>query len=561
MLKQGLAALALGTALLAGSVHNADAAERELMFIMDTRQYYENNSVYLAQAPHEIINGVTFVSMRSLSERLGAELTYNPATRAYTLDYLGTTLGYAAGAGHFWIDGDKASFRSGEAHLKNGSLMVPLRETTEALGMRVRHDKGEGKVFLNWQTAPEAPASLELHLPKTTFAMGEPIPYEWRADGFDLDSADVTYTNNERGFFTPGTKTIRAETVVNGQTIRVEEEIEITGEQLYSEAEFERRFSRPGELVDVNGTAVLGMEQVVPRAEAGERVLLRSNNPERVTEPGVYYEDTIDGKARVLVHHENALDVPMRLEAVVKNPSDGELAVTETRIGTAGPTKFPSASGQAAVARFLDSSHMNAVVYAPGAEGIIGWELIEKWIDPGMTATMYLDVETDGEAEVLVRAVTQKEPEAETIVPRAEKHTRGTFAEGDRTLFLQETAGRTPQRVVLGDGGVDPYVTGVDAYTGLSETNFGNRGVHYTLSGTVAEDTGIFVNPRGGIYSGAFLVNGEVVTGSLASSGKALKLYQTGEEEEDVTIEFIPASGSNLPLQLLFQPLSDTSLE
>jgi hypothetical protein len=99
--------------------------------------------------------------------------------------------------------------------------------------------------------------------------------------------------------------------------------------------------------------------------------------------------------------------------------------------------------------------------------------------------------------------------------------------------------------------------------TGNLEINTGNFGVLYQMKLThVAPRTLISLNPRGGYYMGAFLVNGKLVTlptssPILADSNEAGVLYRTGDTEETVDIVFMIAPGGNLPLNMLFTPLPE----
>ncbi|MFC7677904.1 hypothetical protein [Paenibacillus sp. GCM10028914] len=71
----------------------------------------------------------------------------------------------------------------------------------------------------------------------------------------------------------------------------------------------------------------------------------------------------------------------------------------------------------------------------------------------------------------------------------------------------------------------------------------------------------VALNARGGHYAGAFLVNEKAVQmteGSiLKDQSEAGMLYRTGSRAETVTFQFVPASGSNLAVNMLFLPLPE----
>ncbi|MFD0085156.1 copper amine oxidase N-terminal domain-containing protein, partial [Priestia megaterium] len=140
------------------------------------------------------------------------------------------------------------------------------------------------------------------------------------------------------------------------------------------------------------------------------------------------------------------------------------------------------------------------------------------------------------------------------------KHARGTFEHGDRTITLPAPLGGSASRIVLGDQTYDSYQKGYDVLSGFEQTNSGNYGVNYKLVlERVQPNTLIALNARGGHYGGAFLVNGKLTymtnENILTNSGEAGVLYRTGNAEEKVTIIFSPASGSYLPIHLMFIPL------
>ncbi len=139
-------------------------------------------------------------------------------------------------------------------------------------------------------------------------------------------------------------------------------------------------------------------------------------------------------------------------------------------------------------------------------------------------------------------------------------HVRGTFYDADRSIEINDLIGEKPQRLVFGDNKIDVYLTGQDDLTGLLEYNLGNFGVLYRVKlANVAANTLIGVNARGGMYTGAFLVNGNLVKATtdsvLKTPNETCVLYRTGTSAETVDLIFMLASGSNLPINLTFIPL------
>ena len=89
--------------------------------------------------------------------------------------------------------------------------------------------------------------------------------------------------------------------------------------------------------------------------------------------------------------------------------------------------------------------------------------------------------------------------------------------------------------------------------------NIGNFGVLYKMNVNLAPRTLITLNARGGLYAGGFLVNGQFVSvtnnDQLKDQNEAVVLYRSGDQPENVQLVYMIASGSNLPITMIFQPL------
>src|SRR5690606_30908195 len=96
---------------------------------------------------------------------------------------------------------------------------------------------------------------------------------------------------------------------------------------------------------------------------------------------------------------------------------------------------------------------------------------------------------------------------------------RGTFTDSTRIFEHYETIGGGKNyRLSLTDNSADPFQIGTDTVLGVSSVNAGNYGVIYKIKLRVAPRTLITFNPRGGLYMGAALINGNLV--SFSHTGK-----------------------------------------
>lgn len=555
--------------------------ENKVTLILNTRQLYHNGAVHLSGSPHVVNNGVTFISIRALADRLGYKVSYNRDTKQYTFSNGTNSLQLAANEKQYRFNGKQFSFTDRTVpYTTKGTMMVPLRDVTRLLDMRVFPKLSENKIELIWYTAipkPEAPkpvvkleASFQTN--KVQYKIGEPIEYSDLSVAEGSNIKKVTWTNNEKAFFTSGPQTITLE-VENelGQTNIASRVITILEEVMYTKPEFDALFTPVGEKFPIVREAVLDYLLVPFQLTHQPMKLVRSNSPERIIQEGIYYQDFLSGDVRFLIHHQNARPNPVKIYLLAKNNSNTTATVTVNNLGMFGPNRFVSATGKNSVANYLTSLQQfkmpETITIGPDRAELIVAELSSKAIPNESVMTMYADIFADQELSFQVIVLDEKNDLERTYpflqginATRDGKHTRGTFENGNRELVVSQQFGTQLSRIIIGDGKEDPYVTGVDNFSGYDETNFGNRGVFYTVHlERVSPNTALVLNPRGGHYAGAFLVNGQVVmaptNGVLQNPNEVAVLYRTGATEEKVTIQFIPASGSNLPVNLLSIPL------
>ena len=143
-------------------------------------------------------------------------------------------------------------------------------------------------------------------------------------------------------------------------------------------------------------------------------------------------------------------------------------------------------------------------------------------------------------------------------MPLDGRHQRGTFPGAVRSLRV--SLSQLPARLVIGDGQLDPALTGVDRLTGQPMRLLGNYGLLYDLEVTGTAGTAVALSPRGGLYRGAMnIVDGPLSqtiklprTGSAVQPNQPVLLWRP--KTNRLKIDFIPASGSNLPISLVFYP-------
>ena len=163
---------------------------------------------------------------------------------------------------------------------------------------------------------------------------------------------------------------------------------------------------------------------------------------------------------------------------------------------------------------------------------------------------------------------------AETL-PMDEVALRGTYVGAQRRLTLMQPfdSDLGPVSIMVVNDREDPFVEGKDELTpsdaapATAVTNRGNYGVTYevTIPTMGDRDFALFINPLGGAYAGSIKVTYDgkseiynVPTGARLYLGNQTtedsQYFNTYKAGKLLTIQFIPAGASNLPIQFLLIP-------
>ncbi|MFD1956647.1 stalk domain-containing protein [Paenibacillus thailandensis] len=614
--------------------------KEQLVITKDSNQLLHNGSAYTSAKPAVVKDGVTYVALRSVSDRLSLQLKYDSAAKQYVLTNTTTEVRYAAGSSAYIVNGTSVN-GTGTPYVWDGTLMVPLRSLVAPFQITMA---AEGKqIKLSWSVKPSAKFSVgpaEIYAGQTeviytdlsesdteivdeqwtnkqtvfdepgvytvsrtvqdangvwsdtysvsvtvlkaneppvarfttdkdSYKMGEPVVYEDESTD-DYGIAKTEWVNNQKGFFTPGEQTVTLKvTDKQGLTTEYSKTITIEDELMYNALDFNLLFTDIGEKFEIDSTSVLQLPLLSYTSTSGvPNTLIRANSPESIVEEGIYYEETAGGNVRFLLHNMNLRANPVNIYVVATNENATDASVTIGNVGIGGPSTYVSATGKSSVARYLSGEPQNKeIAIKAGESKVILNEISAATLQRGKVITAQADVKTTAPIKFTV-VVLDKGKDVLTELPNLSvlpwdmKHDRGTFLNADKHITISEPIGDTASRMALADNNFDPYLTGVDATTGEKKTNGGNYGVNYYITlERVQPNTLIGLNPRGGHYGGTFLVNGEVVyttnNSVVNSSTEVGVLYRTGNTEETVTIVFTPASGSNLPLNLIFEPMPE----
>ncbi|SFI38685.1 Copper amine oxidase N-terminal domain-containing protein [Paenibacillus sp. UNC496MF] len=421
--------------------------------------------------------------------------------------------------------------------------------------------------------APNLPPVADFATDKPTYRIGENVAYTDLSTDDENAIVKSTFAGNDKAFFEPGDKSVTL-TVEDshGLTSTITKTVTVTNDVLYTKDEYDRLFTPLGDIYSVDGAAVLHYPAYKYSIVNEAAQMVRSNSPETLVQEGIAYHAQMTGNVRFMFHNVNNIGYPVSVHLLATNLGSGPAMFSKSAMGMGGPTPSPELAGKLSTSRYLTALTANpapvAMTIAPGETKEVLPEIAKVPLKAGDSLSSYADVYSDKELLYnIVVVAAGKDPVAEldnlTVMPRDGIHTRGTFYSADRSITIDDRIGEQPQRVMFGDVGKDAFDTildGIDETSGQLEYNRGNFGVLYRMHlSHVAPHTLISLNARGGLYTGAFLVNGQLVTvannQALRSNTQASVLYRTGDGEEPVDLVFTIASGSNLPIAMTFTPL------
>ncbi|MDR9852732.1 stalk domain-containing protein [Paenibacillus sp. VCA1] len=419
---------------------------------------------------------------------------------------------------------------------------------------------------------PNEPPVAKFTTDKDEYKMGEKVTITDLSTDDENAIVSREWLNDRKAFFTPGPVTIRLTvTDKHGATSEFQKTINITNETLYTEDQFNKLFTDVGDKFAFDGSQVPSWKNLQYQISSEPSTLIRSNSPETVYQEGLLYRETGLGNTRFMVHHVNSTGKNMKLYVIATNTNAGTPAqLTIQDFGMGGPNLYPTLTGKVSTERYFQSMQnqtaRQVINLAPGESKVIMTDISKIKMKQGDTISALADAFSDLPIQYSFIMIDESKDPLQTLpyLTNLERdvHNRGTYPDSTRLIRYDDLVGDTPSRLVLGDNSQDPNLTGLDGIYGTETSNAGNFGVLYKITvSRVAPHTLITLNPRGGLYTGVVMVNGQPVqvakNVSVNAPHEASVLYRTGNGEENVEIWYTAAPGSNLPINLLFTPLPE----
>jgi hypothetical protein len=413
---------------------------------------------------------------------------------------------------------------------------------------------------------------------KREYAMGEAvkiIEYSYDPNGLALARA---WSGREEAYFIAGSREISL--VVTNAAGKISAaytvKINIRNELLATPRDFALKNSAIGKTfpdADILTYPIVAAE----RLDDGTSLIV-SDSPEVPERSGLLYEDVASGTIRLVAHHLNGSNKPARILILASNSEAAATKVHALRVGETAATRVVATLGQVSLLDYLTANGREEFVLEPNKNTVL---YLSPALDEGEGINLMLDLETSGRVmfsvffveESLLPTLGVDVPlDALRSLPILEPdgaHPRGSFTGAVRTLRVVLDPNQATQRLIIGDNREDPALVGRDALTGkVGGVLLGNYGVTYRI--VIENAAGIVAafSPRGGPYSGALVVNGQIM--SLPGSGILFRrdlpflFYRDGESGRSsnrLELEFIPASGSYLPINFIFYRLKGTGID
>ena len=524
--------------------------------------------------------GTTMVPLRFFSETLGANVKWQKGE--ILISHQDKQLALWPGKKEGRLNAQTPFFLTRAPENIKGVVLVPLKNIAIFFGAKVNYvPAGKNIIVTYTEKAPLPPEEIKppnlppiasFSVDKQVVKQGETVNYQDRS--FDPDG-DLIVTYNwqgkKRAFFTSGEHkvSLRVKDEKGSWSEPYELFIKITDEVLCSELNYHLQNPLPGDVINLDpANNPLNFPEVEVRDYQEEEVtLLRSNSPETIKQPGILYQDKAGGMVRLLYHHKNGCPEKISVYALVYNENTWPVKLRISKKGFSGPSAGDLGVGGRGVARYLSSATEDWLEIAPGQ--IIALNDSQGTIMfPEQSIEGLIGLETKEPLTFIFAAalVSGEEIKLEglLLLPILERdmHGRGTFPKANRQLTVN-FSGNKSKKLVIADGEKDKYLVGVDALNyNLAETNKGNYGVAYKVRVRAGSAVGVFLNPRGGIFSGAVKGKDQKIFLVPLEQERFLKPKDTaamlgvldkGEEGEFV---FMPPCTSSLPVYFLFIPVT-----
>jgi hypothetical protein len=320
--------------------------------------------------------------------------------------------------------------------------------------------------------------------------------------------------------------------------------------------------------------------------------LVYSDDPETVKAYGILYEETVPvssvSAARFYIYHVNGIaKTAAKIAAVLTNPSTtNSITASYSHKSLVEPSSDYLSVGAEGVKLFYDVSSSKlptSVTIPPSGSVLLDAELDSTVVNYEELLSAVYDVTSsnvDATLKVTIvmlptPAVTLKEFTSYGFSPKDGYNRLGTFFNNKKTnpadvVYTHDLSIGAKYFEIASNlkyTSNDAPLTGISSFDNSSVVLNGNYGVEYVLNVQVNNDLDVaakyaaVLNPRGGDYTGYVRINSGTIqyiplVGSTSIGAVCgFVAVASGQSAVDVTIEFMPAGSTSLPVWLLLLPV------
>ncbi|MFC9710081.1 stalk domain-containing protein [Paenibacillus sp. NPDC056933] len=175
----------------------------DLTLYMNSNKMMQDGKTYLAGQPMAVKNGVSYVAIRALVDRVGYNVKYDNTTKETIIISGEDELRFKTNSTIYTVNGESRTMK-GPAYQQKNTFMVPLTSITQALNITYKVNQSAKTVVLNLNTKPVASFTVQ----KEIFA-GDTVTYSTKSSSpKGLEIVDERWTGRQDSFDQPGTYTV-----------------------------------------------------------------------------------------------------------------------------------------------------------------------------------------------------------------------------------------------------------------------------------------------------------------------------------------------------------------
>lgn len=340
--------------------------------------------------------------------------------------------------------------------------------------------------------------------------------------------------------------------------------------------------------IDLNSIGYFSFTPLPAELQSQKDTLILSDSPEYVGPVGgVLSAGSINGKGRIYFYHVNEMSEPHKIAIILENTGNEPNGIAVFRELKSIATSDYFAAGRDLSRKELEQPLSDKPLYSfvmpPKSRQLVFTDLEHSPIPKDALFTGIVDLQTSAPVFARVMMIPMNLNSIESSywvnnLPIDQVRLRGTFTGAEREMAVTKEYNTTlgGAYVELGNDREDRFVEGVDELDNKAYVkDAGNYGISYTVKiPTSGEDPfRLYFNPLGGGYSGSFTVKAqrrwqkapsESMTYHIGGDDGLMALghntvldsrymgnYYGGDT---LTIDFMPAGASNLPVRFLLIP-------